>query len=73
MVAFVIGKAVRTAEPTVLVDAGLKAGRHRFRLVVVDEQGLESAPDEQIVEVGDTLVPRAAPKGPAAPRRRSTP
>ena len=70
MVAFVIGKPVRSAEPTVQVDAGLKVGRHRFRLVVVDTQGLESAPDELVVEVGDSTIVRGAP---ARRPRRSTP
>ena len=71
MVAFVIGKPQRTQEPTVLVDAGLKPGRHRFRLVGVDDRGLDSAPDEWVVEVSDTTVPQGATAATGATRRRS--
>lgn len=51
MTQFVIGQAVTTNVPRVLVDAGLPAGRHRFRLVVVDSAGNRSQPDDRVVQV----------------------
>ncbi len=48
MVVFQPGKTVKTDEPTVLVevrgDPPLLPGRHRFQLVVVDDDGNESEP-----------------------------
>ena len=37
--------------PTVVVDAGLPAGSHRFRLVVFNENGQQSSPVEFTVRV----------------------
>jgi hypothetical protein len=37
--------------PTVVVDAGLAVGDHRFRLVVVNTRGVESQPVEVTVSV----------------------
>lgn len=51
MTTFVAGKPQTTDKPAVVVDAGLAAGLHRFRLVVVDAAGNESKPDEVVVEV----------------------
>ena len=56
MVAFVIGQSVTTKVPQVTVDAGLKPGAHRFRLVVTDEQGLQSVADEFVVQVREVIV-----------------
>lgn len=56
MVAFVIGQSVTTKVPQVTVDAGLKPGAHRFRLVVTDEQGLQSRVDEIVVQVREVIV-----------------
>lgn len=51
MTQFVIGQPQTTEVPRIAVDAGLKPGLHRFRLVVVDDRGLASAPDEQVVQI----------------------
>jgi hypothetical protein len=48
---FVIGKPQTTDVPAISVDAGLAVGFHRFRLLVVDDQGNQSKPDEVVVEV----------------------
>jgi hypothetical protein len=56
MVQFVIGQSVTTKLPQVTVDAGLKPGAHRFRLVVTDEQGLQSRVDEIVVQVREVIV-----------------
>jgi hypothetical protein len=45
------GTRLATATPTVTVDPGITPGRHVFTLVVVDDQGNESAPAQQIVVV----------------------
>lgn len=57
MASFVIGRPVTTAEPRIVVDAGLKPGFHRFQLVVVDDGGQASKPDEALVEVALRLIP----------------
>ena len=59
MAKFVRGKPVETDAPTVVVDAGLPPGRHRFQLVVVDDAGNRSAPAAVDVVVG----PRPGPSG----------
>ena len=51
MVAFVVGRVVKTAEPAVTVDAGLALGVHRFQLEVVTADGRRSAPDVVDVSV----------------------
>lgn len=56
MVQFVIGQSVTTKVPQVTVDAGLKPGAHRFRLVVTDDQGLQSVADEFVVQVRDEVI-----------------
>ena len=56
MVQFVIGQSVTTKVPQVTVDAGLKPGAHRFRLVVTDEQGLQSRVDEIVVQVREGVI-----------------
>ena len=40
-----------TSRSTVLVDAGLPPGRHRFRLQVVDARGRKSRPADVVVMV----------------------
>ena len=39
-------------------------GRQRFRLIVVDDAGLESQPDEVVVIVADQDAPTAVLRGP---------
>ena len=58
MAAFNTGQTVPTKVPEVVVDGGLRAGRHRFQLTVVDDNGLESDP------VILTVVVRAPIPGP---------
>lgn len=57
MARFEIGTTLPTTEPFIVVDAGLPSGRHRFQLVVEDEAGNQSRPDQVIV----TLVARTGP------------
>jgi hypothetical protein len=68
MAEFVPGTPVVTREPVVTVDAGLRPGRHVFRLVVVDDNGQQSAPDERIVTVN-----RTRPVDPTIPTRPADP
>jgi len=48
---FTPNQPVVTRESSVVVENRLEPGRHRFRLVVVDDDGNESAPDEVVVVV----------------------
>ncbi|WP_341679308.1 hypothetical protein [Niveibacterium sp. SC-1] len=48
-----------TIEVTLSVDRPLAIGRHRFRLVVVDDAGNASQPDEVVVIVADQGAPTA--------------
>lgn len=48
---FVVNKPIELKVPTVLVDAGLMAGKHVFRLVVENERGTQSRPAEVVVVV----------------------
>jgi hypothetical protein len=55
MVAFTIGRPVTTDVPGIEVD-GLPAGSHRFQLVVVDDDGMRSQPDQIVVLVRDRVL-----------------
>lgn len=77
MARFAINQTQVTREPSVVVDAGLRPGLHRFRLVVSDDAGNASRPDEVVVQVsaltpvgGFVPVRRAAA---AAARLTATP
>ena len=63
MADFVLNQDVNTDVPTIEVtitaNNPLAVGRHRFRLVVVDDSGNTSAPDEADVIVADTSAPTA--------------
>ncbi len=63
MAEFQPGVSLETTEPTVEVtvspDRPLPPGQHRFRLVVVDQDGLSSAPAEVVVVVLDDRAPTA--------------
>jgi hypothetical protein len=69
MAEFVINQDVSTDTPTVEVTIGannpLALGRHRFRLIVVDNAGLRSAPDEVTVIVADQENPTAVIRAPS--------
>jgi hypothetical protein len=64
MARFVAGTPITSREPTMVVDAGLPVGRHRFRLEVVDSTGRRSVADDAIVEVQRVVV---GPVGPIIP------
>lgn len=57
MTRFAVGRPVETREPVVTVDAGLKAGAHRFQLVVTTTDGRESPPDVVTVKVVEGRTP----------------
>jgi hypothetical protein len=44
-------ETIETRAPTIVVDAGLPAGRHRFELVVFDDTGHRSKPATAVVEI----------------------
>lgn len=68
MAEFVVNADVATAEPTVEVtinaDRPLPLGRQRFRLIVVDDAGNRSAPDEVVVIIADQDAPTAILRAP---------
>lgn len=51
------GKPITVREPQLLIENKLRPGRYRFRLVVLDDSGLESDPAEMIVSVQDVVRP----------------
>ena len=56
MTTFVRGRTVTTSDALVVVDAGLAVGIHRFQLVVVSNDGRQSAPDMVDVVVAREVV-----------------
>ena len=56
---FATNVPIETAEPRIEVTNALKPGRHRFRLVVVDDSGNESQPDLVDIIVLDRGAPTA--------------
>ena len=68
MAEFIINQEVKTETPTVEVtispNAPLPLGRHTFRLVVVDDSGNTSVPDEVVVIVADQENPTAVLSAP---------
>lgn len=68
MAEFVLNADVVTREPTVEVtvtrERPLALGRHTFRLIVVDDAGNKSIPDEVQIIVADQENPTAVINGP---------
>ena len=68
MAEFTINADVTTTEPQVEVTIGannpMALGRQRFRLIVVDDSGNRSAPDEVIVIIADQDAPTAILRAP---------
>ena len=69
MATFQPGTPIETQDPLIEVtidpqQPSLGPGRHRFRLVVVDNDGLSSAPDEVDVIIRDERVPTAVLEAP---------
>ena len=65
---FQVGRPVETTDPSVEVSfdarTPLPPGKHRFRLVVVDDAGLSSDPAEVEVIVRDNQKPTAVIEAP---------
>lgn len=70
MAEFVVNKDVETDTPNVEVtitpNTALKPGRHRYRLIVVDDSGNKSAPDEVVVIIADNDAPTAVISAPTS-------
>lgn len=62
---FVVGEPIRTREPLVTVDAGLRPGVHRFQLEVVSADGRVSGPDAVSVTVTERSGPTDSPTEPS--------
>lgn len=69
MAEFIINQDVTTDSPkvevTVSADKPLPLGRHRFRLIVVDDAGNTSVPDEVEIIVADQTAPTAVLDAPS--------
>jgi len=69
MAEFAINTDIATDTPTIEVtlsaDRPLPLGRHRFRLIVVDDAGNKSAADEVVVIIADQGAPTAVLGAPA--------
>ena len=55
-----------TVEVTITTDKPLAIGRHTFRLIVVDDSGNRSLPDEVTIIVTDQTAPTAVLKAPSS-------
>jgi hypothetical protein len=63
-----LNRPFETRDPNVVVENDLVIGRHRFALVVVDEDGNESAPVQHVVEVRRAIITPLEPiVGPVSP------
>lgn len=69
MAEFIPNVDVETDEPavevTITAERPLSLGRHRFRLIVVDDSGNKSFPDEVDVIVADSEAPTAVLSAPS--------
>jgi hypothetical protein len=65
---FVPNVPVELRAPSVVVDAGLPPGPHRFQLVVVNSRGNQSKPLEVIVTVERRPLPQPFPSPVLDPR-----
>lgn len=54
---FIPDVPIRTIEPRVVVEPGLRPGRYRFRLVVSNAAGDRSQPSEWIVSIEKPSAP----------------
>lgn len=68
MVQFAINQPIKTSEPKIAVEAGLRSGRHRFQLEVFNADGVRSQPDVVTIEVRRLIVgPLDPPNPPVGP------
>ncbi len=68
MARFAIGQSLTTTTPTIVVDAGLPVGQHRFQLIVIDAQGNRSVPATALVAVRQIVIdPGPVGPGPVGP------
>lgn len=64
---FVPNVPVATTAPTIVVDAGLAVGTHRFQLVVFNARGQASKPETFDVVIAQRIVVPVTPLGPVRP------
>ena len=67
MAVLALNQPVTLGDSVLQVENRLAPGRYRFRLVVIDTAGLESAPADLIVSVEAPPPPPAPPTGPFRP------
>jgi hypothetical protein len=57
MAVFEPNQPITTEQPVLVVDASLQPGRYRLRLVVINSDGQESLPSEQIITIREPQNP----------------
>ena len=67
MAVLALNQPVTQGDSVLQVENQLAPGRYRFRLVVIDTAGLESAPADLIVSVEAPPPPPTPPTGPFRP------
>ena len=70
MAVLALNQPLTAREPVLVVENKLAPGAHRFSLVVIDDRGLESAPDVLVVTVRKPLL-AARPRSRAAKEGRT--
>lgn len=73
MTRFVRARPVQTRRSSVVVDGGLRPGRYRFQLEVMDSAGNLSKPAILTVSVQAPRLPTATRRAPARPRNPRAP
>jgi len=56
MATFTVGKAIATTTPSIVVDAGLPVGQHRFQLMVMTDTGQRSQPDIATIDIQKPII-----------------
>jgi hypothetical protein len=67
MARFDLNQTIGTSEATLVVDAGMPVGRHRFQLEVFNEAGRRSRPDIVIVDIQRLIIDPRDPVDPRGP------
>lgn len=56
MARFALNQPIETDAPSIVVDAGMPVGQHRFQLVVIDDAGNKSKAATAVVDIQRTII-----------------